>query len=246
MQFTAPAPVAIPTDAYGLISDGTTAIMMGTVDSTISTCPRGVGGCTTVARSPVVHVAHLSGGFTTVQVDDITTYPLPSGFRQPNNGLTGQSNRQGRGWVCHGRQRQRVGFRSLPRGCVPVAVCGSHRMPLHGSASIYVTSSADTNMFMRDVVATDSGFVAVGEMTGPVNLSSPSTGLVLTSPDGINWTKGPDLALPWSVTLQRVVAHGNQVLLRGTGVRVHRRLQRDERLLRWAVKTGCGAPPTGE
>jgi uncharacterized protein YjbI with pentapeptide repeats len=213
MQFTA-APVAVPAGAYGLIGDGTSVVMIGAVDSTISTCPRGVGGCTTVARSPVVHVGTTSAGFTTVQVDDITTYPLPAGYRQPNNGLTGRAIAKGAaGYVMVGNANvwdsdlfHRVASRSVLWFSPDAAAW--QRIDLRDVVG-------DTNMFMRDVVATDSGFVAVGEMTGAVDLSSPSTGLVLTSADGINWTKGPDLALPWSVTLQRVVAHGNQVLLRG-------------------------------
>jgi hypothetical protein len=213
MQFTA-APVAIPAGAYGLSSDGTTVVMLGTVDSTIPVCARGVGGCTSVAHNPVVHVGTPSGGFNTVQVDDIANYPLPSGYRQPNNGLTARAIAKGAtGYVMVGNANvwdsdlfHDVASRSVLWFSPDAAAW--QRIDLRDVVG-------DTNTFMRDVVATDSGFVAVGEMTGAADLSSPSTGLVLTSADGINWTKGPDLTLPWSVTLQRVVAHRNQVLLRG-------------------------------
>lgn len=213
MQFTS-APVATPTDALGLIGDGTTMVIMGTVPSTIRVCPRGVAGCTQVARNPVVHVGSPSSGFNTVPVDDIAAYALPAGYRQPNNGLTPVAIAKGAtGYVMAGNANiwdsnlfHNVAERSV-LWFSPDAVTWQ-RVDLRDVVG-------DTNMMIHDVIATDSGFAAVGEMTGAASLSQPSTGLVLTSGDGLNWTKGPDLALPWSVTLVQLVAHGNQVLLRG-------------------------------
>ena len=213
MQFTA-APVATPADAAGLIGDGTTVVMMGTAPTTVRVCPRGVGGCTKVAKNPVVHVGSPTGGFNTVPVDDIAAYPLPTGYRQPNNGLTPVAVAKGSaGYVMAGNANiwDSNLFHNVAERAVlwfsPDAVAWQ-RVDLRDVVG-------DTNMMMHDVVSTDSGFIAVGEVTGAANLSQPSTGLVLTSGDGLNWTRGPDLALPWSVTLVQLVAHGNEVLLRG-------------------------------
>ncbi len=213
MQFTSP-PVAIPADALTLLGDGSTVIVTGTAPSTVPVCPRGSRGCTRVADNPVVHVGTAAGGFSTVAVDDIATYPLPSGYRQPNNGLRPAAIAKGAaGYVMIGNANvwdsdlfHRVASRSVLWFSPDAATW--QRIDLRDVVG-------DTNMLMHDVVATDSGFVAVGEITGAADLSQPSTGLVLTSTDGVNWTRGPDLTLSWSVTLLGLVAHGNQVLLSG-------------------------------
>ena len=213
MQFTS-APVAIPADALTLLGDGSTVVVVGTIPSTVPVCPRGTPGCTRVADNPVVYVGTAAGGFNAVQVDDIATYPLPAGFRQPNNGLRPAAIVKGAaGYVMVGNAN--VWDSDLFHNVTSRSVLWFSPDATTWQRIDLRDVVGDTNMLMHDVVATDSGFVAVGEVTGAADLSQPSAGLVLTSTDGVNWVKGPELTLSWSVTLQGLVAHGNQVLLSG-------------------------------
>lgn len=69
---------------------------------------------------------------------------------------------------------------------------------------------------LTSVVATDLGFVAVGEATADGDVySGPSQGFVLTSPDGVTWTLAAQLHNQWSIAMESVRANGSTLLATG-------------------------------
>jgi hypothetical protein len=67
---------------------------------------------------------------------------------------------------------------------------------------------------LNAVVATPIGFVAVGYAAELDGWASPSRGLILTSPDGVEWHRA-EVSLPWSVQLIGAGAIGERLLVWG-------------------------------
>ena len=75
-------------------------------------------------------------------------------------------------------------------------------------------AGASSSVILTSVVATATGFVAIGGSSGR-DLKANNAIAVLTSPDGTNWTLATTLKLSWSLDADRVVQVGSNLLLVG-------------------------------
>jgi hypothetical protein len=109
-----------------------------------------------------------------------------------------------------------------PKGLVAL---GNHLQPeiravVLGSAdgtlwSESATTGLEASMSLTDVVATDEGYVAVGYLRAKERAGGRFTPVVMTSPDGLDWS-APDLPhADGSGTINAVVAVGDRLLATG-------------------------------
>jgi hypothetical protein len=77
------------------------------------------------------------------------------------------------------------------------------------------TTGLEASMSLTDIVATDEGYVAVGYLRMKERAGGPFTPVVMTSPDGLDWS-APDLPhSDGSGTINAVVAVGDRLLATG-------------------------------
>ncbi|MGZ4678607.1 MAG: pentapeptide repeat-containing protein [Ilumatobacteraceae bacterium] len=223
MQFTAPG-VAIPAIPAGAelhadlpaaaVIDGDTWAFASTMTNGQRVCTKSAVVCAEMQLDPVLFAGTPSTGLQPVPVDDITTLPTPSDAPIAEAIQPSALVHSKLGWVMVGQadftdlrvsQLATRAFRAL----IWFSADGSTWQRIDVRDIV-----GDQEAVLESVVASDSGFVAVGTIGGSDDLKSPSQGLVLRSSDGITWT-ATKLPTTYSDQLHQVTVFGSTIVVRG-------------------------------
>ncbi|MGB8859470.1 MAG: pentapeptide repeat-containing protein [Ilumatobacteraceae bacterium] len=207
--------VVLPPASVHAEHDGTVLAFAGR-DNGVKQCPSGTASgdaCTIEQIDPWVSVGSIGGTFTDIQVDSAGSFANPAGFGVLTSlAVTGATYGSG-GWVA-------VGTASLWDSLLYYST--TRRAAIWHSADgmswqrIDVRDIVgDTSVLLRGVEATPTGYVAIGEIAQPDLFDGPSRGLVLTSPDGVTWTKAPELTRQWSVATRQVLVGERRIVVTG-------------------------------
>jgi uncharacterized protein YjbI with pentapeptide repeats len=207
--------MTIPSGTAVAERDGTFAVFSARQNG-VKQCPNGgaVGAdCTIEQTDPWVSIGTPGGTFTDVQMDSAGTVPNPSGLGV-NTGLQVTAATDGpNGWVAVGAASYWDSLNyyvTSRRGLIWHSTDGTTWQRIDVRDIV-----GDTSVVMTSVTKTATGYVAVGDIAQPDLSAGPSRGFVLTSPDGITWTKTAELPRQWAVSTSRVIAGDSRIVVHG-------------------------------
>ncbi|MEQ1702014.1 MAG: pentapeptide repeat-containing protein, partial [Ilumatobacteraceae bacterium] len=207
--------VTIPDGSAIAEQDGTFAVF-NTRPNGVQQCPNGTpndASCTREQTDPWVSIGTPGGTFTDVQVDSAGTVANPGGFGV-NTGIVVSAATDGpNGWVAVGAASfwdSLNYYDTTRRGFIWHSTDGASWQRIDVRDVV-----GDTSVVMTSVTTTATGYVAVGDIAQPDLSAGPSRGFVLTSPDGITWTKAAELPRQWAVSTRQVIAGDSRIVVHG-------------------------------
>lgn len=207
--------VTLPDGSAIAEQDGTFAVFGARMNG-VKQCPNGgaIGtDCAIEQTDPWVSIGTLGGTFTDVQIDVANNVANPSGLGV-NTGLQVTSATAGpNGWVAVGSASYWDSLNyyvTSRRGFIWHSADGTSWQRIDVRDIV-----GDTSVVMTSVTTTATGYVAVGDIAQPDLTAGPSRGFVLTSPDGVTWTKAAELPRQWSVSTREVIAGDSRIVVHG-------------------------------
>lgn len=219
-----PAGVQLPPDEEAVVlppasvyaeHDGT-ALAFGSRDNGVKQCPSGTASgdaCTIEQSDPWVSVGAIGGTFTDFQVDSAGSFANPAGFGVLTSLAVTDATYGSGGWVAVGTASlwdSLLYYRTTRRAAIWHSVDGMTWQRIDVRDIV-----GDTSVVLRGVEATATGYIAIGEIAQPDLFAGPSRGLVLTSADGVTWTKAPELTRQWSVATRQVIVGNHRIVVSG-------------------------------
>lgn len=207
--------VSIPDGSAVAEQDGTFVVFDGRPNG-VKQCPNGSPNddtCTREQTDPWASIGTPAGSFTDVQVDIAGTIANPAGMGV-NTGIVVTAATDGpNGWVAVGAASfwdSLNYYDTTRRGLIWHSADGSSWQRIDVRDVV-----GDAAVVMKAVDRTANGYVAVGDVA-PSDLSAgPSRGVVLTSPDGVTWTKTAELPRQWAVDTSRVIVGDSRIVVHG-------------------------------
>jgi hypothetical protein len=195
---------------------GSSLLAFWSRDNGVKQCPTGTAtgdACLREQRDPWVSVGSLGGSFTDVQVDSASTFANPAGFGVLTSLTVSDATSGGNGWVAVGNAAfwdSLLFHNTTRRAAIWHSMDGTtwQRIDIRDVVG-------DTSVLLTGVEATPAGYIAIGEIAQPQLFDGPSRGLVLTSPDGLTWTKAAELPRQWAVATSRVVVGSKRIVVTG-------------------------------
>ena len=195
---------------------GGTLLAFWSRDNGVKQCPTGSGtgdACLREQRDPWVSVGSLGAPFTDVQVDSAGAFPLPSGFGVLTSLTVSDATNGGNGWVAVGNAAiwdSLLFHNTTRRAAIWQSTDGTtwQRIDVRNIVG-------DTSVVLTGVRATTTGYIAIGQIAQPELFDGPSRGLVLTSPDGVTWTKAAELPRQWAVATSQVLVGNHRIVVTG-------------------------------
>lgn len=195
--------------------DGTYAVFDSRPNG-VKQCPNGSPNgdtCTREQTDPWASIGTPGGTFTDVQVDSSGTLANPGGFGV-NTGIVVTAATDGsNGWVAVGAASfwdSLNYYDTTRRGLIWHSTDGASWQRIDVRDLV-----GDTSVVMTSVTSTANGYVATGDIAQPDLSAGPSRGFVLTSPDGVAWTKTAELPRQWAVATSQVLAGDSRIVVYG-------------------------------
>lgn len=219
-----PAGAQLPPDDQALpIPDGTAIAEQGGTFAVftnrangVKQCPNGTpndASCNREQMDAWASIGTPGGTFADVQVDSAGTIANPGGFGV-NTGLVVAAATDGpNGWVAVGAASfwDSLNFYDTTRrGFIWHSTDGTSWQRIDVRDLV-----GDTSVVMTSVTKTTTGYVALGDIAQPSLSAGPSRGFVLTSPDGVTWTKTAELPRQWAVSTRQVIAGDSRLVVHG-------------------------------
>ena len=207
--------VALPSGSVYAEHD-TTVMAFASRTNGVKQCPSGTAvgdACTIEQTEPWVSVGAIGGTFTDSQVDSAASFANPAGFGVLTSLAVTAATHGSGGWVAVGTASlwdSVLYYRTTLRAVIWHSPDGASWQRIDVRDIV-----GDTSVVLRGVEATPTGYVAIGEIAQPDLDAGPSRGLVLTSPDGVTWTKATELVRQWSVATGQVLVGDGRIVVTG-------------------------------
>lgn len=193
-----------------------TLLAFGSRDNGVKQCPTGTAtgdACDREQSDPWVSIGSLGGTFADVQVDSAGSFPAVSGFGVLTWLAVSDATYGGNGWIAVGNASfwdSLLFHNTTRRAAIWQSADGTAWQRIDVRDIV-----GDTSVLLTGVEATPTGYVAIGEIAQPDLFDGPSRGLVLTSSDGLTWTKAAELPRQWSVATGRVLVGNQRIVVTG-------------------------------
>ena len=195
--------------------DGTYAVFTARMNG-VKQCPNSTAvgdACTREQTDPWVSIGSAGGTFTDVQVDIAGTVANPGGMGVHTDMIVTAATDGPNGWVAVGASSfwdSLNYYDTTRRGFIWHSTDGTSWQRIDVRDLV-----GDTSVVMTSVTSTANGYVAVGDIAQPDLSEGPSRGFVLTSPDGVTWTKTAELPRQWAVSTSRVIVGDSRIVVHG-------------------------------
>jgi hypothetical protein len=194
--------------------DGGTMLAFGSRPNGVNVCATGTGAACDIQQvDPWVSIGSLGAAFADFQVDTAGTVAKPRGFGVDTGITVSGATHGANGWVAVGN----VAFwdsllyhNTTRRGLIWQSLDGQTWQRIDVRDIV-----GDTSVVLSAVEATPNGYVAIGGIAQPNLFDGPSRGLVLTSPDGVTWSKAAELPRQWAVATRQVLVGIKRIVVTG-------------------------------